>query len=101
MGKQSVRHIDLALTQVADGAFEIDGVPQDDGRHDEVETGGTVPLVFEGAVAQFTEPVEKDGTGECVSRLALVEVRVGASAKDRIVEPVEHEQRTLDAPDLA
>jgi hypothetical protein len=54
-------HVDIAVAQVADGAFEIDGVPEDDPRHDELETGGTVPLVLEGAVTQFAEPVEKDG----------------------------------------
>jgi hypothetical protein len=53
MGEQGVGHVDAAVTQMAGGAVEIDCVPQDDGRDDEVEAGGAVSLVLEGAVAKL------------------------------------------------
>lgn len=72
-GEQSVRHGITAVMEVLDGAFKIDRVPKDDGRHDEVEAGGKVPLFLEGAVAELPEPVEEDGTSERVARLALAQ----------------------------
>ena len=36
--------------KLGDGVVEVDGVPEDDGGDREVEAGGTVALVFEGAV---------------------------------------------------
>ncbi len=45
VGEQSVGHVDATVTQVTGGTVEIDGVPQDDGRDDEVEAGSAVPLV--------------------------------------------------------
>jgi len=32
---------------------EIDRIPKDDGGDDEIEAGGSVALIFEGAVADF------------------------------------------------
>ena len=63
------------------GTVEVDGVPQDDGRDDQVEAGCPVPLVLEGAVAQFAEPVEEDGAGERVAGFARVEDGVGAATQ--------------------
>ena len=101
MGEQGIGHVYTALTQMAGGPVEMDGVPKDDGRHDEVETGGAVLLVLEGAVAQLAKPFEEDGAGERVAGFALVEVGVGAATQIGIVEPIEHEHGALDAPDLA
>lgn len=50
MGEQGVGHVDAVLAQVAGSAVEIDDVPQDDGRDDQVEAGCSVPLVLESAV---------------------------------------------------
>ena len=40
--------------KLGDGVVEVDGVPEDDGGDREVEAGGTVALVFEGAVPDIS-----------------------------------------------
>ena len=42
-----------------DGLFEVAGVPQDDGGYEQVEAGGAVGLVFEPAVPQFAELIDR------------------------------------------
>ena len=44
-----------------------DGVPEDDGGDREVEAGGTVALVFEGAVPDLPVTMDKHGAGLCPS----------------------------------
>jgi hypothetical protein len=56
---------------VVNGATEINGVPEDDGRDGEIETGSSIPLTFEGAITHFAEPMEEYGAGKSVSRFAL------------------------------
>lgn len=58
-------------------------------------------LEFGGTVAQAAEVVEADGTGERVSRLALVELRSGLPAQFRPFQPVDGEQGAFDTADLA
>ena len=62
---------------------EVDGVP-DDGGDREVEARGTVALVFEGAIPDLPVTMEKQGAGERVSGLALVEPGVGTASERRI-----------------
>ena len=50
MGEQLVRQRFALSTELCNGAAEVDGVPEDDGHDREVEAGGTVALIFEGAV---------------------------------------------------
>lgn len=100
-GQEPVRDVDTLSSQMIDGAAEIDGVPEDDSRGDEVEPGRPMPLVLEGAVAQLAEAVEEYGSRERIAGLSLIEVRAGATPKLWIVRPVEHEQGSLDPPDLS
>ena len=83
------------------GAFEVDGVPEDDGGGEEVESGCSVALVVEGSVADFAEAVEEHGSGERVAGFAFVESVVDASSKVNVLEPVEDEQGSFDAADFA
>ena len=46
MGGQGVGHVDATVTQVTGGGIEIDGVPQDDSRDDQVEARVTCPRFF-------------------------------------------------------
>lgn len=55
------------LPQGGDGAFQVYGVPKDDGGNDQIESAGAVALVLEAAVAQVALPIEEDGAGESVS----------------------------------
>jgi len=67
--------------QLGNGAGEIDRVPKDHSGNREINTGSAVALVFEGAVANFAVSMKKQGPGERVARLALVEPRVRAPAR--------------------
>ena len=67
--------------KLSDGVLEVDGVPEDDGGDREVEAGGTVALVFEGAVPDLAVSMEKQGAGERVSGLAFIESGVGTASE--------------------
>ena len=101
VGEQHVGYIGARRPQVTDGPVEVNGIPERDCGRDQGQPGSAVPLVLEGAVAQFAKPVEEDGAGESVAGFTLVEDAARAASLLGIVEPVEHEQRALDAPDLA
>ncbi|BDV36199.1 hypothetical protein SS37A_37290 (plasmid) [Methylocystis iwaonis] len=73
MGKQIVTDSFAIGAQFGDGVAEIDRVPKDDRRDDEIEAGGSVALIFEGAVADLTKPMKEHRPDERVARLALVE----------------------------
>ena len=53
--------------KLGDGVVEVDGVPEDDGGDREVEAGGTVALVFEGAVPDLPVTMDKQGAGLCLA----------------------------------
>lgn len=85
----------------ADGAAEIDGVPQDDRVDDKVEARGAVGHRFGDAVAQFSELMDEDGARQRMAASALVEDGVGSPKQLGIEEPVADEDRTFDPADLA
>ena len=88
-------------TQGGDGAFQVDGVPEDDGSDDQIETARPIALVFEAAVAQVALPVEEDRAGKSVPGFAFIEANLDTSAQLRVFHPLQHEKRALDAPDFA
>src|ERR1035438_2144425 len=87
-------------TQRGDGAFEVDGVPKDDGSDNEIETTRPVALVLETAVTQVALPVEEHGAGKSVPGFAFIESNLDTSAQLRVFHPLQHEKRALDAPDF-
>ena len=104
-GRQVVQQLvgnDLSLAaQRFNGAPEIDGVPKDDRRHDQVKPAGPVLLSFTGTVTDPAETMKTNGAGERVTGLALVQFRRGLAAQRWILQPVEREQGPLDPADLA
>ena len=52
-------------------------------------------------VAQLAELVEEERASERVAGFSLVETSLGAPAQVEIAQPVEHEDRAFDPPDLA
>ena len=64
VGQQRIGNI-FGPAQNIDGAFEVSGVPKDDRRHDEIEAGGAVLLIFVCAVADFAEPMDEDRARGC------------------------------------
>ena len=80
---------------------EIDGVPMNDGADHEVEAGSPECLTVKGTITDFAALVEKDGALELVSGFALVEPGLTTPAQRRAGIPLDHEQRALDAAELA
>ena len=79
MFQQFVGNISATLTQMGDGAAEIDGIPMDDGTDHKIEPGDPERLTVKGAVADFTPLVEKDGALEFVRRFTFVETGLAAA----------------------
>ncbi len=88
-------------TQRVRRSLQIDRVPQHDGRCHQVEAAGPVALLLETAVADFTQAVEEHGAGQRVAGFALVQPGMHAAAQLDALQPVQDEQRALDAPQLA
>ena len=88
-------------TQSTGGTLQIDRVPQHDGRRHQIEAAGPVALLLKTAVADFTQSVEEDRPGQRVARLALIQPRMDAAAQLHALQPIQNEQRALDAPQLA
>jgi len=81
--------------------FQVNRVPQHDGGRHQIEAAGAVALLLETAVAVFTQAVEKHGTGQRVARLTLVQPGMQAAAQLDALQPVQDEQRALDAAQLS
>ena len=79
VGEESVGQKFALSAKLGDGAAEIDGAPEGDGRDREVQTRGPVALIFDGAVPDLAVTMEKQGTGQRVSGPAFVEPSVGTA----------------------
>ena len=49
----------VVLCQKAGSPFQVDGIPERDGRDNQVQPAGAMALILEGAIADFAEPIEK------------------------------------------
>ena len=94
------RDVEAGVLPGEDGLAELQRVPVDDDRGQQVEAGDPVVLSFLGSVSQFAALVEVDGALEGMVSLALVQSDLGASAHVGVRGPVDHEQRAFDAADL-
>ena len=100
VGEQLIADDLAAGTQLVNGAPEIDGVPEDDGRNGQIEAGSPVSLIFESSVADFSETMKEHRPGERVARFALVEAGICPSPQRRIADPVEGEKGAFEASNL-
>jgi len=87
------------LAQGGDGTFEVSGVPQNDRGDDEVEAGSAVLLVLVGAITDFAEPMDKDGTRQAVAGFALVQLLAGLTPQ--FGSSTQGEERALQPAKLA
>ena len=101
MGEQGFGDGFASAAQMIDGAFEIQGVPVGDRGDDEVQPRGPMGLVLQGSVREATLAMGIDGLRQGVAGLALVQSGLAHPTLRRMFQPVEREQRALDAPDLA
>ena len=81
------------LSQMVQGALQVDGVPQDDGGNQQIEAARPIALVFVGTVPDFPESVEEHGPSQRVLLLDLVEPDLAATAQFGVMQPVEREER--------
>ncbi len=88
-------------TQGIRGPFQINRIPQNDGCRHQVKAAGPVALLLKAAVADFAQAVEEHGAGQRVARLTLVQSGMHAAAQFDALQPVQDEQRALDAAQLA
>ena len=89
MGQEFVRDLEPGLPPREDGVAELQRVPVDDDRGQQVEAGDPVVLPFPGSVPQFPALVEVDGALEGMVRLALVQSDQGAPAHVGVRGPLE------------
>ena len=101
MGEQVVRRIQPFASPGLDGMAEMQGVPVDDDRGQQVESGDPVVLSFGGAVADFALTADAQGVLERVVCFALVEADLGTALHAGIENPFDNEQGALDPTDLA
>lgn len=100
MAQEFIGDVLSLRTQESNGPLHVDRVPEDDGGHDEVETAGPVLLGFLRPVANAAQAMEADGAGQCVAGFAFVQLGRGLATKGRVFQPVQGEERPLDAADL-
>ncbi len=91
----------FTFAQSGDGAFQIHGVPENDGGDNQVQAAGAISLVLETAVAEVALAVEEDGTRESVSGFAFVEAYLDTPAELGVFHPLQHEKRAFYSPDFA
>ena len=72
VGQELGRDFEAGFAPGEDGVAELQRVPVDDDRGQQVEAGDAVVLPFAGSVPQFATLVEMDGALEDMVRLALV-----------------------------
>ena len=89
------------FAQSGNGAFQIHGVPENDGGDNQVQAAGAISLALETAVAEVALAVKEDGTRESVSGFAFVEAYLDTPAELGVFHPLQHKKRALDAPDFA
>src|SRR5215831_20431520 len=100
MGEPRIGYRFSYRTQVGHGIGNIGGVPEDDRGDNEVEPGGAKLLRFGAAIADPALLEGADDLRKGMALFALVEPGVAAPAQFGALQPVEHEQRAFDAPQL-
>ena len=67
MSQRYIVDSNAMLAQGGNGAFQIHGIPECDGRDDQIQAAGTIALVLETPVTEVALAVEEDGPRESVS----------------------------------
>jgi hypothetical protein len=66
----------------------------------QIQPARPVPLVFERAIAYFSEPVEEDRSRQPISSLTFIKACSHAPTQGWVFKPCEHEERPLDSTGL-
>ena len=69
-------HLFASLAQRRDCFGEIDGVPGGNGSHEQVETTGSMDLIFQSAISQFPQATEEELASACKACPLLSPIRM-------------------------
>ena len=89
------------VVALRDSMAEVKRVPVNHDGSKEVQPSYAEVLAFGGAVEDFALTADAQGVFERVVRFALVESDLGTTLQSGVEQPVDDEERPLDAPDLA
>lgn len=89
------------LSEHLKGTLQIDGIPEDNGSHHQVEPTGPVVLVFKTPVPHLAKTIEEHSTGQGITGLAFVQPDLDPPAQLWILKPLEDEQGPFDASHLS
>ena len=82
------------------GLPEVLGVPVDDDGGEQVQPCHAVVLTFDGPISDFPLATDAQGIFQSVMGFSLVETDLGAALHVSIKQPIDDEQRALDASDF-
>lgn len=79
MPQKRLVDIPAVFAQCLNRPLHINRIPKDNSADDEIESACTVALILVTAIAEFTEPVQEDGTslGDRLGKMASCFVRKG------------------------
>lgn len=81
---------------IGDGEAEMLGIPIDDDRGEEIQSGHAEVLAFGGTIADFTLAADAESVLQSVMGLALVQTDLDAALHVGIEQPVDDEERPFD-----
>lgn len=81
MREIAVCRLDPTSSKVINRALKVSCIPQDDAGNQQIQTACSIALVFVGALADFTEPVEEHGAAECILLFTFIEPDVTATTQ--------------------
>ena len=79
MGQKLGRDIKTFIPPSGNSMAEMDGVPVDDDRREQVQSGDPVMLPLGGAIPDFALPANAQGILESMMSLAFIEADLGAA----------------------
>lgn len=81
MPQKRLVDIPAVFAQCLNRPLHINRIPKDNSADDEIESACTVALILVTAIAEFTEPVQEDGTSQRVLSLALIQTNLHAATQ--------------------
>jgi hypothetical protein len=89
------------LMKQTDRTFQVDCVPEDDCSHYQVASAGSVTLIFECPITQFTEAVKEYSTGQGVLGFSFVQTDLNPAAQIGTLQPFKGKEGPFDTSDFA
>ena len=86
-----------ALPESIYGPFEVNRIRERNRRDHEIQTAGSVPLIFMGAIPDLTEAMEEHRPRQRVPRLSFVQSASHTTPQRWIAKPFESEQGSLQS----